>query len=91
MTKYSTKLIPVKNSIINHMQVDIWITRKYFDKLITKHGNEDCASYAEVTLWEFAVYTDIVSQPSTDQDNDGINDSLDYCLTRKFLVIKSDN
>ena len=48
-------------------------------KLITKHGNEDCTSYAEVTLWELAVYTDIASQPSTDQDNDGINDSLDYC------------
>ena len=48
-------------------------------KVFTGHGNQDCNSHAEVTFYEFFIYTDIVDEPNFDQDNDGISDSSDSC------------
>ena len=47
--------------------------------VFTGHGNQDCNSYAEVRFYEFFIYTDIVEEPNFDQDNDGIEDSMDSC------------
>ena len=47
--------------------------------VFTGHGNQDCNSYAEVRFYEFFIYTDIVDEPNFDQDNDGIEDSMDSC------------
>ena len=58
--------------------------RKYLLNVFTGHGNQDCNSYAEVRFYEFFIYTDIVEEPNFDQDNDGIEDSMDSALVERL-------